>query len=226
MLEETKNTNKKILGIDEAGRGPIIGSLVICGALINEDKLKDLEKLGLKDSKMLSPKQREGLIPKIKEVITDYKVVQVSAEEIDSRFNVNTNLNQLEAVKSADIINELRPDLVFIDAPSVNPEEFKKYLKRYLITDCEIIAEHKADCNYPVVSAASIIAKVSRDASVKEIERTTGIIAGSGYPHDELAIKFVEESFNNKELKKYIRHTWSTYTNIKQGKEQKRLGEF
>ena len=95
---------KLLCGIDEAGRGPVIGPLVMCGVLVDKKDLTKLKKLGVKDSKLVPVKKREELYHEILKVVKNYKVIKVSAQEIDQRTEVNLNLNQLEAVKAADII--------------------------------------------------------------------------------------------------------------------------
>ncbi|MBA3064300.1 ribonuclease HII, partial [Candidatus Woesearchaeota archaeon] len=100
-----------ILGIDEAGRGPVIGPLVIAGVSIDEKGIDKIKKLGVKDSKLLSPKQREELFDKIINTVKEYKAIIIQPEEIDSALRSESlNLNWLEAIKSAEIINFLKPE--------------------------------------------------------------------------------------------------------------------
>jgi ribonuclease HII len=78
------------------------------------------------------------------------------------------------------------------------------------------VAEHKADSRYPIVSAASIIAKVTRDREVKKIERELGITIGSGYPSDETTIDAIKANMGNAQLFNHIRRYWKTMDRIKQ----------
>ncbi|MBN1923242.1 MAG: ribonuclease HII [Nanoarchaeota archaeon] len=216
-----------VCGIDEAGKGPLIGDLVITGCLIEEND-KRLEELGVKDSKLLSKEKREELSGKIKEVIKSYETIRISAMEIDTRNRVGCNLNQLECLKMAQIINKLNPDKVIIDCPHPVPEKFKHELIKELNNkSVEIIAEHKADYKYPLVSAASIIAKVTRDAHIKELSEVLGLKIGSGYPNDpatkELIAQYFSKGFDK--LTPFIRHSWETYKKAKNEKEQKNLFE-
>ena len=224
MSEKSK---KLILGIDEAGRGPIVGPMVIAGVMIEEGQEQELKDLGVKDSKLLQPKQRERLFPKIQKLAKKVMVIEVSPQEIDARFAVATNLNVLEASKMAELINKMKPDVAVLDCPSPNIKSFKeKVLAKYLEHTCEIIAEHYADKNYPVVSAASIIAKVIRDSRIKEIEKEVGYPIGVGYTHDAKTIEFVERALSEKDhLDKYIRKSWLTFKRIKDGKAQKKLSD-
>jgi len=119
-----------ILGIDEAGRGPVIGPLVIAGVSIDEKGLDRLSELGVKDSKLLSPNQREGMFDKITSTAREYKVIIIPPKEIDSTLKSRSlNLNWLEAIKSAEIIDFLKPKKAIIDCPSSNIREIKKIQK-------------------------------------------------------------------------------------------------
>ena len=75
----------KLGGIDEAGRGPVVGPLVIAAVVVDESKLSNLETLGVKDSKKLSPKKREELFKEIIRLVDDYFILEISPEEIDNR---------------------------------------------------------------------------------------------------------------------------------------------
>ncbi len=218
----------KILGIDEAGRGAVIGNLVICGALINEKNLPELVKLKVKDSKLLSAKQRENLAPQIRRILDNFEIVKISATEIDERRTAGVSLNDIEAERMANIINKLRPDTVYIDAIDSSIKTFRQRLNKFLRFDPKkMILEHKADVTYPIVSAASILAKVVRDADIVELEQTYGTI-GSGYPSDPVTVSFLKEWIkeHGKLPAEITRETWSTAEAFKTKKKQKSLGEF
>jgi len=149
-----------ICGIDEAGRGPVIGPLVSAGVLIEEKDEAKLKALGVKDSKLLTPQQREILYKKIIAVVKDYNIKILQPFQIDAAVNNPVhNLNWLEADSMAEISNELKPDKIIVDCPSTNIKAFTEYFRKKLKIKAEIVAEHKADLNHPVVSAASILAK-------------------------------------------------------------------
>jgi ribonuclease HII len=216
-----------ILGIDEAGKGPVLGDLIIAGAMYKKSRKKDLKILGVKDSKMLTVKKREELFSEVKKLAEKYEVITVSPNEIDQRYNVGTNMNKIEAVKFAELINRLKPDIAVIDCPSANTKGFQDYMSQFLTHKCRVKCENYADKNHIEVGAASIIAKVTRDAGIKEIEKEIGMPVGAGYPSDPVTIKFIEKVFKNKEfINKYIRKTWFTFQNIINKKEQKKLGEY
>ena len=214
-----------ICGIDEAGRGPVIGPLVICGVLINEKDLPKLKALNPKDSKLLTPKRRSELEKRIKQVVKDYKIIKVSPKEIDNAVESKTlNLNWLEAIKCAEIINSLKPNTVFLDCPSNNINAFSDYLKNYLDNKkTSLICSHKADQKYMVVSAASIIAKTTRDFEIEKIKEKIGIDFNSGYPSDKKTQEFLKK-YHNK-FPDIFRKSWASYKNIKKAK-QKSLAEF
>ena len=188
-----------VLGIDEAGRGPVIGPMVIAGVSIDEKDIDKLKKLGVKDSKLLSPKQREDMFDKIISIVKKYKSIITPPEEIDSALRSESlNLNWLEAIKSAEIINFLNPEKAIIDCPSNNIMAYKNFLKKHLKDKkTELVLEHKADFKYPIVSAASIIAKVTRDNEIKKIQKKIREPIGSGYPSDPVTINFLEKNYNN-----------------------------
>jgi len=215
-----------ICGIDEAGRGPVIGPMVVCGVVIDEKDEPKLLSLGAKDSKLLTPKVREILFDQIKEMVADYKIIIISAEEVDHYLNTDElNLNRLEAHKMAEIMNLLNPDKSLLDCPSTNPLEYTEYLRKYVKNKkTEIIAEHKADVKYTVVAAASILAKVTRDREIQKLKDKLGVDFGSGYPSDEKTQKFLKENWDK--YPDIFRKTWSSYKRVVAESKQKSLGEF
>lgn len=214
--------HKMITGIDEAGRGPVIGPMVMAGVIIDEENIKHLQDLGVKDSKKIKPEKREELFEKIISVVDDYFIVSLSCEEIDSNLSQeDMNLNWLEADTQAKILERLNPKKAYIDCPSNNPTGFSNYLKQKVNTDCELIVEHSADDKYPVCSAASILAKVTRDREINKLKEEHGDF-GSGYPADPKTKTFIRE---NHQLPIY-RKCWSTWKRIEQEKKQKGLKEF
>lgn len=212
----------KICGIDEAGRGPVIGPLVICGVLADEEQEKELMELGVKDSKLLSPVQRERMFDKIKNIVEAYEIVVVDPLEIDSVVGKGklVNLNWLEADKSIQIINILKPHTAILDSPSPKAEKYAEYIKHRLNARANIIAEHKADQTYPIVSAASILAKVTRDDLIQEIKKKHNIEFGSGYPSDPMTQVFLQKYWDKFD---FFRKSWESYKAAKRGKSQMKL---
>ena len=216
-----------ICGIDEAGRGPVIGPLVMAGVLIKEKDESKLSDIGVKDSKLLTKQQRNALYDKIIKIVKKYKIIITEPEEIDKavKGENNLNLNWLEADKSAEIINDLNPEKAIIDCPSNNISKYKNYLfKKIKIKDLNLILEHKADINYPVVAAASIIAKVTRDNEIEKIKKKIKVDFGSGYPADPVTREFLEK--NHHKYQKIFRKSWYSYSVLENKKKQKKLFDF
>ena len=212
-----------ICGVDEAGRGPVLGPMVICGVSVRSDqKLKDL---GVKDSKKLSPKRREELEPMIRK-IAEVEVVEISADQIDAA-RAQMTLNELEAKVFAAIIEKLEPEEAFVDAADVNEHEFERMIRCGLKCKPRIVSEHKADDTYPVVMAASIVAKVARDKRVREIELEIGTPIGSGYQTDEVTMAFLKNYVQrNGKCPPHTRRSWEPAKNIMMMKSLRTLDKF
>ena len=212
-----------ICGIDEAGRGPVIGPMVVCGIAIDSDE--KLRKLGVKDSKQLTPKRREELAKKIVK-LAKVELVEISADEID-RLRSKMTMNELEAKVFAAIIEKLSPEVAYLDAADVDEENFGKAVKSHLKSRPSIISEHKADQNYPIVSAASIVAKVNRDRRVREIEKEIGRPIGSGYQTDEITMAFLKDWIcENGSCPPHTRRSWEPAQNLMRLKDVRRLDQF
>ncbi|RLJ00343.1 MAG: ribonuclease HII [Candidatus Aenigmatarchaeota archaeon] len=215
-----------LLGIDEAGKGPVIGPLIIAGVIISEENSRKLGELGVKDSKELSPKKRQELFSKIKELSEDFIILETSSKQLNEEMEME-NLNTIEIKKMGEIIDsfEGKNPEVFIDAIEANTLKFKdKIISHLKNKKLKIVAENRADQTYPVVSAASILAKVTRDSKIKKLHDKYGFF-GSGYPADGRTIKFLEE-LNEENYNEIVRLKWSTSKRILEKKKQKGLGEF
>lgn len=214
-----------ILGIDEAGRGPVIGPMVMCGVVVEDGVGEQFRALGVKDSKLLTPDEREKLYPQILALVKSYKIVVLEADVIDAAISSSAlNLNKLEAHTSADILNTLNPDAAIIDCPSTNIKAYKDYLYHLLHNKKIVLTlEHKAERHMPV-AAASVLAKVTRDRIIEDIKKKIGVDFGSGYMSDEKTQRFLFE-FHEK-YHNLFRKTWAPYQKVIEKKHQKRLGEF
>jgi len=203
--------------VDEAGRGPVIGPMVICGVLAERTGIEQLKKMGVRDSKTITHKGRVKLRKKIPSVVEEFYLIVVSSREID-KWVAKKQLNVLEGWKMAEIINTLCPQIVFIDAPMKNTLKFKMLVAEKVNMDVDIIAENNADRNHTLVSAASIIAKVERDQIIKEYQKLYGNF-GSGYPSDPKTTEFLLTYINkDKELPEIIRKSWKTLIKLKERK--------
>ena len=212
-----------LVGIDEAGRGPVIGPMVMCGVLMDDKEQFKLKVLGVKDSKLLTPKQREHIYEVLIKDLK-YSVRVVSAKEIDTAvWSDSSNLNWLEADKSVEILNELKPERAILDCPSNNIPAFVHYMKERVHKGIDVKAEFKADQKYLVVGAASIIAKVTRDREIAKLKKKHNVEFGSGYPSDPRTQRFIKENWNKFD---FFRKSWSTYERAKKAGKQKSLGEF
>ncbi len=196
-----------ICGVDEAGRGPVMGPLVIAAVMLPDER--PLRELRVTDSKLLTRRRREELDRSIRDLAT-VELAVVHAAEIDA-FMRTRSLNLLEVQHFAQVIERLRPERVYIDAADVIEERFGKRVQELLTCRPEMVCEHKADLTYPVVSAASIIAKVARDNLMDGIQESIGRPIGSGYSHDEVTIGFIRTWLKeNGSLPPHVRSSWKT----------------
>lgn len=222
-----------IAGVEEAGRGPVIGPLVMAIVTIDEKDEQKLKDLGVKDSKLVAKHKRSMMYQKIIDTVLDYKIIKVSPSEIDNALDKNNpdmNLNWLEATTSAKLINSVKLDKVILDCPSSNVNAYKNYVNNLVLRKengmrPDIVAEHKADVKYTIVGAASIIAKVTRDSLIEGIKKKYNIEFGSGYPSDPKTRQFLEKNYNKYP---FFRKSWSSYKRLVQAqqKNQKKLGDF
>ena len=221
-----------IIGVDDAGRGPIIGPMIIAGALFDQTADAILKKHGVKDSKMLLPGTREKLAKDIKTLAIAYEIVRITPLEIDNAVISGFNLNSLEANKMAYAINQLAEGLdktakitVYVDCPSNNISAWSAVLLKYINRkEMNFKVEHKCDVNHVECSAASVLAKVTRDEEMKKIRKQYDIECGSGYPADPICVEFLKTK-KAKELaeKGLIRKSWQTWKNHNKEAEQKSL---
>jgi ribonuclease HII len=210
-----------VAGVDDAGRGAVIGPLVIAGVLLDGEDLYKLKEIGAKDSKLLSPHRREFLAGEIKKIVMKYEVLKLQPNEIDVVVLSGRKLhklNWLEAQTMARVIEALKPDKVYVDASDVLEERFKQHILECLPFRVDIVSEHKADRNYVAVSAASIIAKVERDKEASLLAQVYGDF-GSGYPSDPRTMNFLETLMKNTdEYPDFIRKSWKPAKKVKDGR--------
>lgn len=194
-------------GVDEAGRGSVMGPLVVGCVSINDDA--GLMAIGVKDSKKLTPKKREEMYDDIITGCDDWTTVVISAEDIDLERKT-MSLNDIEMRMFSEAISHCKScTKAYVDCPDINEISFGRRLSVMLGDGVEIIAKHKADDTYPVVSAASIVAKVTRDRMIEEIRQEFGVDIGSGYPSDHYTMDFIEEWIKkNRCAPKHVRCSW------------------
>lgn len=223
-----------VCGGDEAGRGAVLGPLVVALVVFRKDSSKKLAEIGVRDSKMLTKKRREELYGDIEALAIEKKVSIITPQEINKAMKNKISLNELEAMHFSRLFDSVSSETsyLYLDSPDVVAEKFairvntqtskptkvagikskldsgKKYTK--------IVAEHKADVRYPIVSAASIIAKVTRDAEVRKLEKALKQKIGSGYPSDSKTINAILKNMSNETFMSNTREYWKTMQRIRQ----------
>lgn len=200
-----------VCGVDDAGRGSLLGPLVIAGISIQRSKIRKLSAMGVKDSKKLTPAARERLYKKIIDFVDAYYVARISPKIIDKNVK-NHDLNLLEAKYMAKVISKLQPNISYVDSCDVKPARFGKEISRLSKSE-KVRSYHHADSRFVVVSAASIIAKVSRDRSIARLRKKYDV--GSGYPSDSKTTNFVKSYITqNNEIPNFVRESWKPVQKI------------
>ena len=200
-----------IAGIDEAGKGCVIGPLVVACVCCDEEGERRLKSIGVKDSKKLPHSKRIKLAEEIKS-FAKVEVIKVSAKELNKLMKSKT-LNEILKECYIKLINGLKPSKVYIDCPDINPERFSKNIKE--LTGIDVISEHKADEKYAIVSAASIIAKVEREKEIQKLKEIYGDF-GSGYASDSKTREFLSRVIKAGKIPDIVRLKWKTIAKISQ----------
>ncbi|HUG96181.1 MAG TPA: ribonuclease HII [Nitrososphaera sp.] len=194
-------------GVDEAGRGSIIGPLVVAGISVRETKIAQLTEMGVRDSKVLTPKARARLFGEIMKVADSVCIRKVNPVEVDDSVSLR-GLNRLEAKVMASVINNIGADEVYVDCCDVNPERYRDYIGQHLSCSPKMHSMHHADAINVVVSAASIVAKITRDHEVEQIRKKYRAI-GSGYPSDDRTMRFIRRWVKkNGSAPEFARKSW------------------
>ncbi len=194
-----------ICGVDEAGRGSLLGPLVIAGVSLKRSKIRKLSSMGIRDSKKLTPAARERLYKKIIEYVDDYYIARINPKTIDRSVKKH-QLNSLEAKYMAKVIEKLKPNISYVDSCDVNPKRYGKEINK-MVKRGKIRSYHHADSRFVIVSAASIIAKVNRDKAIAKLRKEHDL--GSGYPSDRKTINFVSKYISDrKEIPSFVRKSW------------------
>jgi ribonuclease HII len=195
-----------ILGIDEAGKGPVIGPLVICGVCCDDYALNRLVELGVKDSKKLTRKKRIELAEIIRS-LCGVKVIKIGVQELNDLME-KLSLNEILKKGYIEIIRSFKPKTVYIDCPEIDTVRFANKISE--MTGVEVVASHRADEIYPIVSCASIVAKVERDLEIEKLKDVYGDF-GSGYPADKKTAKFLKDYLKkNGTFPPIVRRKWKT----------------
>jgi ribonuclease HII len=200
-----------------------MGPLVVAGIVIDEPHSEALAEWGVRDSKQLTPKQREKMDVKIRQLALQVELLEISADTIDTQRRSKHNMNELETQWMVEILQRLRWDVAYIDAVDVDADRFGRAIQSHFAPPRLVVSEHKADSTYPVVSAASILAKVRRDQRIAELHRVYGDF-GSGYPSDPKTVHFLKEWIAHHDtFPDVVRKTWETASDILSKKRQRPL---
>ena len=212
-----------ICGVDEAGKGPVVGPLVVAAVAVNN--AKDIENLGIKDSKQLTQRKRKELANLIKEKFNF--AVEIIEPKIVDEYRKRNKLNELNREAFERLISKLNPNVAYVDAADVNEHRFGSQIKANLTNknDTDVISMHKADAKIEVVAAASIIAKETRENEIEKLKDKIGDF-GSGYPSDERTIKFLKSFYaDNGKWPTGTRKSWKTLERIRPVKTLDDFGE-
>jgi ribonuclease HII len=215
----------RVLGIDEAGRGSVLGPLVVGGFCCTEDQLETLGETGVRDSKLLAPRRREEVYELLGGV-GERRSIALPPRTID-RFVARGGLNELELHAFAALVGEFRPDVAYVDACDPNAERFGRRLEALAGDGVRVVSRHKADRDFPVVSAASVVAKVRRDAALAALGRSAGEVVGSGYPSDpETQACVARHVGDGGRVPAWMRGSWETVQRVKRARPARTLERY
>ncbi len=204
----------KVLGIDEAGRGSVLGPLVVGGFVAERSRLHELSALGVRDSKLLSPVRRENLYEALQD-LGERIAIEIPPSQIDTAVARN-QLNLLEANVFARLVRRAEAEEVFVDACDPRAERFGQRVRSISRTPANVVSRHHADRDLPVVSAASIVAKVSRDRAMARLRTQLDRDCGSGYPSDPITQEFVRTHLSTQSGRVgWLRYSWRTVERLK-----------
>ena len=183
------------VGIDEVGRGSVFGPVFSAVVVLNEKNKFILKQLGVKDSKKLTPKKRELLLPKILLLSSDYGIGQSSAREIDKHgIRIATELSMIRALKKL----KDKPSELIVDGPLLL-RQWKGFQKNIISGDSKFIS----------ISSASIVAKVFRDNLMKRLEKKYSgyfISKNKGYGTREHLSIIKENGITNLHRKSFLKN--------------------
>jgi len=202
----------KIVGLDEAGRGCVLGPLVVGAFCYSGEDIDEIRALGATDSKKLSAKKRKAILERLP-TVGEARLISITPQQIDSG-----NINALEEQAFLQHIVYFNPDIVYIDAPThprgipAVQKRLETALQQELNRIPKLIIEPKADLTYPIVGAASIVAKVHRDKAIEALGNV-----GSGYPSDPKTrnwlLGFIERG---EDFPSSVRTRWGTIEGLRQ----------
>lgn len=207
-------------GVDEAGKGPVLGSMFSAVVRAPVEALPD----GVDDSKRLSAKRREELAVRLR---SDDRIAVATAEIKPSEIDAG-NMNELTVAAHAEAIRSVAApgDFGVCDAADVNAERFATRVAERIDPTITVDAIHRADASNELVGAASIVAKSERESHVEMLGERLGEI-GSGYPSDPTTRRFLRQYLDEHgEFPPQTRLSWSTCASIRAELEQSGIDEF
>jgi ribonuclease HII len=215
----------RVVGVDEAGRGSFLGPLVVGGFAIDASRVDELRTAGARDSKELSPEERETCYARLRG-LGEMRSIALLPPVVDRAVRFG-RLNELEATAFGLLIRGLRADEARVDACDTNERRFAGRVARHAGSPVRVLARHHADRDDPVVGAASIVAKVRRDRAIARLETTLGQGIGSGYPSDSVTVEFVRDWLvGHPEHPPWLRASWATMRRVKLGPPATTLDRF
>ena len=207
-------------GVDEAGKGPVLGSMFVAAVRADPEQLP----ADVGDSKGIGAERRQELDAAIREVATA-EVVEIPVERID---DPDTDMNSLTVAGHGDALAGVVEDGLsgYADAGDTNAVRFERRVASELDCSVDLRAEHGADEQYPIVGAASILAKVARERHVDQLAAEYGAV-GSGYPSDPTTREFLESFVREHgDLPDCARESWQTSQDVLQALDQASLSDF
>jgi ribonuclease HII len=216
---------ERIVGIDEAGRGSVLGPLVVGAFDCTADQLDRLRATGVRDSKLLRPEQRDAVYEQLP-AIGRLTSLALPPRTID-RYVARGGLNELELESFAALVRRLEPDVAYVDACDPNAERFGHRLEELVGNGTRIVSRHKADRDFPIVSAASVVAKVRRDAALERLRHSAGESIGCGYPHDpETQACVARHARDGGAVPPWMRRSWETVQRVKRAHPARTLDHY
>ncbi len=215
----------RVLGLDEAGRGSVLGPLVVGGFCCAEADLPAVVATGARDSKRLTAVRRAEVYARLS-AVGERRSIALAPRTID-RYVRDGRLNELELAAFALLVRATRPDTVFVDACDPNAERFGRRLSAAAATGARVVSRHKADRDLPVVGAASIVAKVRRDAALASLRDSVAEELGSGYPSDPTTRACVERhAQDGGKIPAWMRRSWATVQRVKRARPARTLDAY
>jgi ribonuclease HII len=212
-------------GVDEAGRGSVLGPLVVGCFVLPEDEADEVPATGARDSKQLSPSERERVFDAL-HAVGRCSALFLPPTTID-RYVAREELNLLEAKAFARLWTDSRADVLYADACDTDPARFGRVIRAEAGRRGTVVARHRADETFPIVGAASVVAKVLRDRYITRLCERLGADLGSGYPSDPVTVAFLTALLSaGGPVPQFVRQSWATMERVKPSPKVQRLESF